>query len=91
MSSSVEWANRTGTCSANSAAGQIVSPAETDATIAGVEVVIGMSSDSGILATTGGITMSLGASLWWYSVVPIYPSITALASVAATAPSLRLR
>ena len=69
----------------------MVRPAETEATMAGVEVVIGVSSGSGMEAITGGITRSRGASVRWFSVVPMYPSITALASVAAIAPRLRLR
>jgi hypothetical protein len=67
----------------------MVSPAGTDANIAGVEVVIGVSSGSGVVATTGGITRSRGASEW-NSVVPMYPSITALAIVAAMALRRRL-
>jgi hypothetical protein len=59
-------------------------------TIAGVEVVIGVSSGSGRLATTGGITRSRGESDR-ERVVAMYPSIAALAKVAAIAPRLRLR
>jgi hypothetical protein len=81
----LEWANRTGTCSANTAAGQMLSPAETEVTIAGAEVA--MNSGSGIVATTGAITRSRGESELLYSVVPMYPSIIALASVAAMAPT----
>lgn len=68
----------------------MVRPAETEATIAGVEVVSGLSPRSGMVATTGGIIKSRGASEG-NSVVPMYPSITALATVAATATRLILR
>lgn len=41
----------------------MVRPAVTDATIAGADVVMGVSSGSGIVAMTGAITMSRGGSL----------------------------
>ncbi|HZE07502.1 MAG TPA: hypothetical protein VE110_01980 [Gemmatimonadaceae bacterium] len=68
----------------------MVKPADTDVTIAGVEVVIGVSSGSGALATTGGIKRS-PAVAGCDKVVAMYPSIAALAIVAAIAPSRRLR
>ena len=41
-SSNLEWANRTGASSAKSATGQNASPADAEATIAGVDVAIGV-------------------------------------------------
>ena len=48
----------------------MVSPAETEVTIAGVDVENGVISGSGMVATTGAITRSRGASEW-NSVLPI--------------------
>ena len=62
--SNLEWAKRTGASSANIATGQIESPAGADATMAGVDVAIGVKSGSVAVATTGAIMRSRGWSVW---------------------------
>jgi len=60
------------------------SPAAAEATSAGAGVVIGASSDSGRLATTGGKTMSRGESTFFNELL-MYPSINMLATATAAA------